>query len=87
MSAYAIQAPHRLTRAEYDRLIDAGFFLPDDPVELIGGELIVAERKRPPHYVATPKPPMCTIRSRSPTSRWSRDLFGITSMSTPAVRC
>ncbi|HKZ08509.1 MAG TPA: Uma2 family endonuclease [Methylomirabilota bacterium] len=43
----------RLTRAGYDRLIDAGFFHPDDPIELVGGRLMVAERKTPPHCVAT----------------------------------
>jgi Uma2 family endonuclease len=40
----------RWTRAEYDRLIDIGFFQPGDPVELIGGELIVAEPQSAEHY-------------------------------------
>jgi Uma2 family endonuclease len=30
-------------RVEYDRLIECGFFRPDDAVELVGGQLIVAE--------------------------------------------
>lgn len=30
-------------RVEYDRLVDAGFFQPGDKVELIGGQLMVAE--------------------------------------------
>ena len=30
-------------RVEYDRLIEAGFFQPGDKVELIGGQLMVAE--------------------------------------------
>ena len=29
-------------RAEYDRLIESGFFPPGDKVELVGGQLIVA---------------------------------------------
>lgn len=31
------------TRLEYDRLIEGGFFRADDKVELLGGELMVAE--------------------------------------------
>jgi hypothetical protein len=42
----------RFTRVEYDRLIDAGFFRPDDPVELLGGQLIVAEPQGSRHYAA-----------------------------------
>ena len=33
----------RWTRREYDRLIEAGFFGSDDKIELIGGQLMVAE--------------------------------------------
>ena len=40
------------TRAEYDRLIEIGVFPPGDPVELLGGELIVAEPQSSPHYTA-----------------------------------
>ena len=42
----------RWTRAEYDRLIEIGVFCPGDPVELLGGELIVAEPQSSPHYTA-----------------------------------
>ena len=35
-------------RAEYDRLIDLGVFA-DEPLELIGGQLVVAEPKGPYH--------------------------------------
>ncbi|MGH9363730.1 MAG: Uma2 family endonuclease, partial [Thermoanaerobaculia bacterium] len=31
------------TRLEYERLIETGFFPPGDKVELIGGQLMVAE--------------------------------------------
>lgn len=40
------------TRAEYDRLIEIGVFRPGDPVELLGGKLIVAEPQSSPHYTA-----------------------------------
>jgi Uma2 family endonuclease len=33
----------RWKRVEYDRLIECGFFRPGDPIELVGGQLIVAE--------------------------------------------
>jgi Uma2 family endonuclease len=42
----------RWTRAEYDRLIDVGILRPGDPVELIGGELMVAEPQGTRHYTA-----------------------------------
>jgi hypothetical protein len=41
------QTPHTLrrwTRAEYDRLVDLGVF-EGEPLELLGGQLIVAEPK------------------------------------------
>lgn len=40
------------TRAEYDRLIEIGVFQSGDPVELLGGELVVAEPQSSPHYTA-----------------------------------
>lgn len=42
----------RWRRVEYERLIEAGFFRPDDPVELVGGQLIVAEPQGSGHYAA-----------------------------------
>lgn len=41
----------RWKRAEYDRLVDLGVF-ERDPVELIGGHLIVAEPQNSPHATA-----------------------------------
>src|SRR5256886_17035548 len=35
--------PICFSRAEYERLIDLGVFQPGEPIELIGGELMVAE--------------------------------------------
>jgi Uma2 family endonuclease len=43
---------HRWNRDEYDRLIEAGFFRYREPVELIGGELVVAEPQGSGHYAA-----------------------------------
>lgn len=45
----------RFSRAEYDRLIDLGVFQPGEPIELIGGELIVAEPQGEAHYTAIRK--------------------------------
>jgi Uma2 family endonuclease len=45
----------RWTRAEYDRAIELGVFQPGDRVELIGGELMVAEPQSAEHYTAVRK--------------------------------
>jgi Uma2 family endonuclease len=37
------------TRLEYDRLIEAEFFRPDDRIELIGGHMVVKEPQHSPH--------------------------------------
>jgi Uma2 family endonuclease len=42
----------RRTRVEYERLVETGFFRPGDPVELIGGHLIVAEPQGSRHFAA-----------------------------------
>jgi len=42
----------RWTRAEYERLIELGVFQPDEPIELIGGQLMVAEPQGAGHYTA-----------------------------------
>lgn len=49
MTAYPVRT-RRWTRAEYDRFIELGVFLPGDPVELLGGELIVAEPQGSEHF-------------------------------------
>ena len=45
-------AARRWTRREYDRLIEYGFFHEDEPLELIAGQLVVAEPKGAPHVTA-----------------------------------
>lgn len=42
----------RWTRTEYGLLIEIGIFRPGDPVELLGGELVVAEPQDSSHYTA-----------------------------------
>jgi Uma2 family endonuclease len=42
----------RWLRVEYERLIETGFFPPGDPVELVGGQLIVAEPQGSRHFAA-----------------------------------
>src|SRR6266566_4403049 len=44
--------PRRWTRSEYGRLIEVGVFRPGEPVELLGGELIVSELQGSAHYTA-----------------------------------
>jgi len=39
-------------RVEYDRLIEGGFFRSGDPIELLGGQLIVAEPQGSGHFAA-----------------------------------
>ena len=43
---------HRWRRVEYERLIETGFFRSGDPVELVGGQLIVAEPQGSRHFAA-----------------------------------
>jgi Uma2 family endonuclease len=40
------------TRAEYDQLIDCGFFREDEPIELVAGQLVVREPQHAPHATA-----------------------------------
>ena len=42
----------RWTRVEYERLIDIGVFRADEPLELLGVELIVSEPQNSAHYTA-----------------------------------
>ena len=42
----------RWRRVEYERLIETGFFQPGDPVELVGGQLLVAEPQGSRHFAA-----------------------------------
>jgi putative restriction endonuclease len=54
MASYEART-RRFSRAEYERLIDLGVFQPGEPIELIGGELMVAEPQGTAHYTAIMK--------------------------------
>jgi Uma2 family endonuclease len=54
MASYETRT-RRFTRAEYERLIDLGLFQPGEAIELIGGELMVAEPQGAAHYTAIVK--------------------------------
>jgi Uma2 family endonuclease len=47
-----LRRPRHWSRLEYERLIDTGFFRPGEPIELIGGQLLVCEPVGEPHAVA-----------------------------------
>ena len=51
MATYEVRT-RRWTRIEYEKLIDLGIFRPGEPIELIGGELIVSEPQGAAHYTA-----------------------------------
>src|SRR5712692_10639907 len=54
MASYEART-RRFSRAEYERLIDLGVFQPGEAIELIGGELMVAEPQGAAHYTAIQK--------------------------------
>jgi Uma2 family endonuclease len=51
MTTYPVRT-RRWTRKEYDRLVEVGVLQEDEPIELIAGQLIVAEPKGSPHATA-----------------------------------
>lgn len=51
MATYPVRNRH-WTRKEYDQLITIGFFQEHEPIELLGGQLIVAEPKGTSHSTA-----------------------------------
>ena len=40
----------RWRRVEYERLVESGFFQSGDPIELVAGQLIVAEPQGSTHF-------------------------------------
>jgi Uma2 family endonuclease len=54
MASYETRT-RRFSRAEYERLIELGVFQPGEPIELIGGELMVGEPQGAAHYTAIRK--------------------------------
>jgi len=57
----------RWSRIEYERLIDLGVFQSGDPIELIGGELLVAEPQGAPHYTSIQKTARVLERAFGPS--------------------
>jgi Uma2 family endonuclease len=51
MSTYPIRT-RRWTRREYDRLIELGILREDEPIELLGGQLVISEPKTSLHATA-----------------------------------
>jgi Uma2 family endonuclease len=54
MASYETRT-RRFSRIEYDRLIELGVFQPGEAIELIGGELMIAEPQGAGHYTAIVK--------------------------------
>ena len=50
MATYPVQ--RRWTRKEYDHLVELGVLHEDEPIELIGGQMVVAEPTGSPHETA-----------------------------------
>lgn len=51
MTTYPVRT-RRWKREEYDRLVQLGVLREDEPIELLGGDMIVAEPKGSPHSTA-----------------------------------
>lgn len=54
MASYETRTRH-FSRAEYEKLIALGVFQPGEAIELIGGDLMVAEPQSAAHYTAIQK--------------------------------
>jgi Uma2 family endonuclease len=54
MTSYEART-RRFSRAEYERLIELGVFRPGEAIELIAGELMIAEPQGAAHYTAIMK--------------------------------
>ena len=56
----------RFSRAEYERLIELGIFQPSEEIELIDGQLLVAEPQGAAHYAAIVKTAMALVTAFGP---------------------
>jgi Uma2 family endonuclease len=74
MATYPLRT-RRWTREEYERLIEVGVFRPGEPVELLGGQLVVREPQKSEHHTAVglvedalraTLPPGWLVRSQGP---------------------
>src|SRR5207249_37594 len=81
MASYETRT-RRFSRAEYERLIDLGVFQPGEAIELIGGELMVAEPQGAAHYTAIRK----SAKALEAAFGWryaSREVFDASAWVTP----
>lgn len=65
MASYETKT-RRFSRAEYDRLIELGVFQPGEEIELIGGQLLVAEPQGAAHYTAIVKTARALVTAFGP---------------------
>src|SRR5688572_12410696 len=65
MASYETRT-RRFSRAEYERLIDLGMFQPGEEIELIGGQLLVAEPQGAAHYTAIVKTARALVTAFGP---------------------
>jgi Uma2 family endonuclease len=65
MARYEIRTRH-FSRSEYERLIALGVFHPGEAIELIGGQLMVAEPQGAAHYTAIQKTARALERAFGP---------------------
>src|SRR5688572_29232389 len=56
----------RFSRAEYERLIELGMFQPGEDIELIDGQLLVAEPQGAAHYTAVVKTSRALVTAFGP---------------------
>ena len=65
MASYEART-RRFSRAEYERLIDLGMFQPGEEIELIDGQLLVAEPQGAAHYTAIVKTARALVTAFGP---------------------
>ena len=65
MTSYETRT-RRFSRAEYERLIDLGMFQPGEEIELIDGQLLVAEPQGAAHYTAIVKTARALVTAFGP---------------------
>ena len=65
MASYETRT-RRFTRVEYERLIELGIFQPGEEIELIGGQLMVAEPQGAAHYTAIMKTTQALVTAFGP---------------------
>ena len=65
MASYEVRT-RRFSRAEYERLIELGVFQPGERIELVGGDLMVAEPQGAAQYTAIVKTARALVAAFGP---------------------